>query len=96
MPGETEVDATLVLYLTPIAVTLGVEGGVGIGIEPLEEHHTECVRHTDTGGIDGGEMPLSVDGGLTVESHSRTGIAIVEAEVQEVAALSVVSAIESL
>ena len=94
MPGEAEVDATLVLDSSPIAVTLGIDGTIGIGIETLQDHQTEDVRHPQTGSIDGSQMTLPVCGSLSAEGHFGRGIAIVEAQIQEVSALGIVLTIE--
>ena len=94
MPGEAEVDATLVLDSSPIAVTLGIEGTIGIGIETLQGHQAEDVRHPKAGSIDGSQMALPVCGGLSAKCHFGRGIAIVEAQIQEVSALGIVLTIE--
>ena len=94
LPRPTQIDATLILNLSAIAETLGVERGVGIGIESLQKHQTRDIAEAQTHGVDSGQMPFAVCGRLAAERPSGCGITIVEAQVQEVAALGIMPTIE--
>ena len=94
LPRQSEVNPTLVLHLPTVTIALCVEGGIGVGIEPLQGHHTGHVTDLQTHTVDGGQMTFLVDGSLSTDCHSMTGVAIVETHVREVAALGVVPTVE--
>ena len=67
LPRQSEINSAFVLYLSPVTVTLCVEGGISVGIEPLQGHHTGHVTDLQTYAVDGGQMTFLVDGSLSTE-----------------------------
>ena len=94
LPRESQIDTAFVLHASAVAIALGVEGGIAVGVEPLQGDHAQFVGGLPAEAVDRGQMSLLVDGRLTVEGHAETGIAVVEAGVQEVRTLGIVLAIE--
>ena len=66
-PGETEIEATLVLRTSSRTVALGIERRIAEGIEPLQSQQTPGVAKHQTGTVDGSQMPCLINSRLTIE-----------------------------
>ena len=71
----------------------GIERGVAIAVEPLQQHQAQTVSSLQAEIVQGGYVALAVDGCLTVQRKAGMHVAIIGTQVEEVLSLSIVATI---
>ena len=94
MPTEPQIDATFILYISPITETAGIERGITITVETLQGHQAHSICQLQAKTVDGGQGTIAIDCRLTIEGETMVNIAVIGTGIQEVRALGVVLTVE--
>ena len=97
VPRDAEIGAALVLHpRAALPEAVSVHCGVAIAIEVLVEHQRESAAESQAGGVGRGPVSMVIDGCLAAERYAMMRVGVVDAGVEEVAAVGEVPAIECL
>ena len=86
LPVDTQIDTMLVLYAAAFAETIGVERRVALVEITMNGGQPDLRSHNIAQRVDGRDGFIAVESGLSGKAHASVVVAIVEAEISEVAA----------